>query len=325
MADSTQSPEQPPPSGPRPKKRSGSDSLISFWVLVRPRVGPRRFVRDLINEILKDEVLDSAAVMAYFSMLAIFPAAILLLSLLPYLPIPNLEKAIFTALCHTMPLQAAELFTSTVTRAVSERHESLLSFSALGTIWAASSGLVSIMERVHSTYSGNDRRPFWKKRLIAIGLVFVVGILVVSAFSLVILGDMLHQRLSQAFGEHSLIFLLFPVLRWFTILVMLLGAISLVYYFGPDVEQRYRFITPGGILATVLSVVSSLGFRLYVANFGSYEATYGSLGAVIVLLLWLYVGALVLLVGAEVNGILERYAVQSRGVKPRKQPVKSPK
>lgn len=299
--------------------------MISFWVLVRPRVRPKRFIRDLINEIFKDEVLDSAAVMAYFTMLSIFPAAILLLSLLPYLPIPDLEKSIFTTLSRTMPIRAAELFTSTVTSAVSERHESLISFGALGTVWAASSGVVAIMERIHSTYDSRDKRPFWKKRLIAIGLVFAVGVLVITAFSLVILGDMVHDRLTQAFGPNSLLAFFFPVLRWFTILTMLLGAISLVYYYGPDVKQRYRFITPGGIFATLLSVASSLGFRTYVENFGSYEATYGGLGAVIVLLLWLYVGGIVLLVGAEVNGLLERYAEQAERAKSKTSPVKAPK
>jgi len=297
-------------------QRSAEASKISFWVLIRPRVRLKRILSDLWREILKDEVINSAAVMAYFSMLAIFPAAILILTLLPYLGIPNLEQAIIAALYRALPEQAAQLFTSTVTSVVSERRGGLLSFAAVGTIWAASSGMQVVMEQIHATYDGPDKRPYWKRRSIAIFLVFAVGLLVIGAFGLVLVGDMIHDRLAIAMGEDALFLWLFPVFRWGTIWLLLLSALSLFYYYGPDVRQSYRLITPGAVLATVLFISSSLGFRTYVTHFGSYEATYGSLGAVIVLLLWLYVGGLVVLVGSEVNGLLEGYCYRTKTAKP---------
>lgn len=318
MAGSLQSPDPVPKNEVPPRKRRGYDSSISFWVLVRPRVRPKRFVQDLVAEIIKDEVLDSAAVLAYFSMLSIFPAAILILSLLPYLPIPNLEATIISSLYRTMPAQAAELFTSTVSNVVSHRRGDLLSYSALGTVWAASSGLLAVMQRLHSTYDAKETRPYWKRRLLAIFLVFAVGLLVIGAFSLIILGDILHNRLSPLLGENSLIMGIFPILRWITILAMLLGALSFAYHFGPNVRRRYRFVTPGSLVAAVFSILSSLAFRTYVEHFGSYEATYGSLGAAIVLLLWFYVGGFVILLGAEVNCLLERYAEHGRELASRK-------
>lgn len=300
----------------RPRsKRSAEASNISFWTLIRPKIKFKRFLGDLWFEIVKDEVLNSAAIMAYFSMLAIFPAAILILTLLPYLGIPNLEQTIIAALYRSIPEQAAELFTSTVKNVVSERRGGLLSFAILGTIWAASSGLQVVMEQIHATYDGQDKRPYWKRRSIAIFLVFAVGLLVIGAFGLVLVGDMIHDRLLVTMGEDALFLWLFPMLRWGTIWLMLLSALSLFYYFGPDIRQRYRLITPGAVLATVLFILASLGFRTYVSHFGSYEATYGSLGAAIVLLLWLYVGGLVILVGSEVNGLLEAYCFRPKTTK----------
>lgn len=302
----------PTPSARARAQRCAAASAISFWTLIRPQVKPKRFLSDLWQEILKDEILNSAAVMAYFSMLAIFPAAILILTLLPYLGIPNLDQTIISALYRSLPDDAAELFTSTVTKVVSEQHGGLLSFAVLGTIWAASSGLQVVMEQIHATYDGPDKRPYWKRRLIAIFLVFAVGLLVIGAFGLVLVGDLIHDRVTVELGTSSLLFWVFPLLRWATIWFLMLAALSLFYYYGPDIRQRYRIITPGAVLATFLFITASLGFRTYVAHFASYEATYGSLGAVIALLIWLYVGALVVLIGAEVNGLLEGYCYQDK-------------
>lgn len=291
----------------KPKRQSRA-STVPFWRLVRPRVGLKRFLRDLWFEINRDDVTNSAAVLAYYSMLAIFPAAILFLTLLPYLGIPNLEASIITTMRRTMPTQAVELLTETVSSVVSERRGGLLSFSALGTVWAASSGIQAVMEQIHSTYNAKETRPYWKRRLIAIFLVFAGGLLVAAAFALVIVGDMIHDRLVLALGDKSLLYWFFPILQWATILLMMLSALSFLYYFGPSGRQRYRLVTPGGLLATAGFIASSLLLRTYVAHFGSYEATYGSLGAAIVLLLWLYVVGFVVLVGTEVNGLLEGYA-----------------
>lgn len=304
-------------------RRAAEASAVSFWTLVRPRVKIKRFLRDLWHEIRKDEILNGAAIMAYFSMLAIFPAAILILTLLPYLGIPNLEQTIISALYRSLPDQAAELFTSTVTNVVSERRGGLLSFAILGTIWAASSGLQVVMEQIHATYDGQDKRPYWKRRGIAILLVFAVGLLVVGAFGLVLVGDLIHDRLTLVMGKEALFLWLFPALRWGTIWLLMLSALSLFYYYGPDIRQRYRLITPGAVLATFLFIAASLGFRTYVTHFGSYEATYGSLGAVIVLLIWLYVGGLVVLIGAEVNGLLEGYCYQQKLAKSVRSQTKS--
>ncbi|MDI1449799.1 YihY/virulence factor BrkB family protein [Polyangium sp. 6x1] len=282
--------------------------LVPFRRLIRPSVGFRGFFKDLYKEIREDQISTGAAALAYFLMLAIFPAAIFLLSLLPYLPIPDLEPAIMDLLRELMPTQAAELFTTTIDRVLSERRGGLLSVGLVGTLWAASNGLNAIIQQLNVTYDVRETRPFWKTRGMAVLLVLLFGALVVTAFGLIVFGGILQREVAELIGWSGALLKLFSAFRWLVILGFFLMAFATVYYFGPNVEQSFRFITPGAVLGVAVLVLSALGFRFYVENFGKYEATYGSLGAVIVLLLWLYVAGLVILLGSEVNSLLEHYA-----------------
>ncbi|MRG90964.1 YihY family inner membrane protein [Polyangium spumosum] len=289
-------------------ERGQEHPTIPFKRLIRPGVGYKRFFKDLYNEIREDQVSTGAAALAYFLMLSIFPAAIFLLSLLPYLPIPGLEPAIMDLLREAMPTQAAELFTSTVDRVLSERRGGLLSVGFLGALWAASNGLNAVIGQLNVTYDVKETRPFWKTRGMSVLLVLLFGALVVTAFGLIVFGGILQREVAAIIGWSGALLKLFSAFRWTVILGFLLMAFAVVYYFGPNVRQSFRFISPGAVLGVGVLILAALGFRFYVENFGSYEATYGSLGAVIVLLLWLYVAGLVILLGSEVNSLLEHYA-----------------
>ncbi|WP_170229384.1 YihY/virulence factor BrkB family protein [Polyangium fumosum] len=283
-------------------------TLVPFGRLIRPGVGVRRFVKDLYREFREDQISTGAAALAYFLMLSIFPAAIFLLSLLPYLPIPDLEPAIMDLLGELMPTQAAELFTTTIDRVLSERRGGLLSVGLLGTLWAASNGLNAVIQQLNVTYDVRETRPFWKTRGMSLLLVLLFGALVVTAFGLIVFGGILQREVAEIIGWSGALLRLFSAFRWMVILGFLLTAFAVVYSFGPNVEQRFRFISPGAVFGVGVVILAALGFRFYVANFGKYEATYGSLGAVIVLLLWLYVVGIVILLGSEVNSLLEHYA-----------------
>jgi membrane protein len=277
-------------------------------------------LRDLWGEVREDRISSCAAAVAYFSMLSIFPAAIFFLSILPYLGIPHLEQAIMELLRQAMPPEASELFTTTVREVVSERHGGLLSFGIIATLWAASSGISSLIEQLDVTYDVEDLRPFWKKRGISLLLVGIFGLLLVVALGLVVFGGLIEGKLVAVLGWSKPLVWLFALFRWIVIVALLVLGLAVMYYFGPDVEQSFRVVTPGSIMGVVLLVSSALGFRTYVEHFGRYEATYGSLGAAIVLLLWLYVGALVILVGSEINALLEHYAAGGKGKGEKKMP-----
>jgi membrane protein len=270
-------------------------------------VSIKKFSKELYTEISDDNVFNGAAALAFYMMLSIFPAAIFLLSLLPYLPIPDLEQAIMDLLHQSMPGDAAGLFTDVVENVVSERRGGLLSFGFLFTLWSASTGLAAIMQQLNITYDVKEGRPFWKVRGIAILLMVLFFLLVVGAFALIIFGGMIQDQLAELVGRNPVLLFFFAAFRWVVIALFLLLGFALIYYYGPDVEQQFRFVSPGSVLGVLLLAAASIGFSIYVSNFGDYGATYGSLGAVIILLMWLWIAGLVILVGAEVNSLTEHY------------------
>lgn len=267
----------------------------------------KRFVTDLYSEIEDDNVFNGAAALAYYWMLAIFPAAIFLLSLLPFLPVPNLEGAIMDLLRQALPQEAATLFTDVVSEVTSTASGGLLSFGFLFTLWSASAGLYAIMQQLNITYDVKEGRSFLKARGISLLLTLMFLVMIVGAFALVIFGGVLQDWLAGFVGRSSLLLWFFAALRWVIIIGLVLLGFATIYYFGPDVEQKFQFITPGSILGALLLIGASVGFSYYVSNFGDYTATYGSIGAVIILLLWLYLAGLVILLGSEVNALLEHY------------------
>lgn len=269
--------------------------------------GWKEFFRDLKNETKEDNVSNGAAALAYYLMLSIFPAMIFLLSLLPYLSIANLQQAVMDLLNQSLPGETAKMFTDTVQGVVSQKRTGLLSIGALLTLWAASSGMFAVMQQLNITYDVKEGRPFWKARGTAILLTIGFGALIVSAFTLVILGGYIQQWLASSVGGGGVVYAAFAVLRWFIIAAALTMALALTYYFAPDVKQKFKFVSPGSFLGVLLLVAASLVFKAYVDNFGKYNATYGSIGAVIVMMLWLNITGLVILLGSEVNSLIEHY------------------
>ncbi len=273
----------------------------------------KQFAIDLYNGISNHNVFNGAAALAYYLFLSIFPAAIVLLSILPYLPIPHLEQAIMDLLAQALPKQSADLFTGIVNSVVSRRRGGLLSFGIVFVLWSASSGLSAIMQQLDITYEVQDSRPYWKFRGTALLLMVLFLILVIGGFSLIIFGGVIQDRLIGLLGNSKPLLILFATVRWIIVVVCLLLAFAMVYYFGPDVEQKFRFISPGSVFGVVLLALASLGFQYYVTHFSNYSLTYGSIGAVIILQLWLYISGMVLLLGGEVNVLYERSHPEGKG------------
>lgn len=262
------------------------------------------FAKKLWREVDDDQVLNGAAALAYFLLLAVFPAAIFVLSLLPYLSIPHLQQAIMDLLNQILPPQSASLFEATVQRVVSSKSGGLLTFGVIFMIWSASTGVYAVMEQLNVAYDARDRRPYWKVRGIAILLMLLFIVLVIGSLSLAIFGGVVQSWLASMIGWSRPLLIFFAVLRWAIIGASLLLELAVMYRFGPDMKVKFRFISPGNVAGATLIVAASIGFRFYVSNFGNYDATYGSLGAIIILMLWLYLAGIALLVGCEINKIL---------------------
>ncbi len=271
-----------------------------------------RFFRDLYKQISDDNVFNGAAALGYYLTLSIFPAMIFLMAVIPYLPVQHIDQAIMDLLREFLPAQASQMFEGVVREVTSKRSGGLLSVGLVLALWSASAGMYAIMQQLNITYRVKEARSFIKARAIAIGLTVLFGLLVVGALSLVVLGGVIQDWIGARLGVSDELLWLFAALRYAIIVLALLLAFAITYYIAPNVEQAFTFITPGSVVGTVTLILASLGFAVYTANFADYSATYGSIGAVIVLMFWLYIAGLVILFGSEVNVLVESYAPRGK-------------
>lgn len=267
-------------------------------MLKRPAL---RWVKRLIMELVDSRLENGAAALAFYAILALFPAAIFGLSILPYLPIPNLQQAIFDLLGELLPGNAAALFKDTVQRMLSQRHTGLLSFGLLFAIWSATSGLVAVMEQLDVVHRTRHPRSALLARGRALLLLFPLFASIVVTFGLVIFGGTLQSWLQSSLGTGPVLLVCFAGFRWVVITFALLAGTAAMYRFGPSQSRPFRLLSPGAVFATLGQLLASFALRFYVGHFANYDAVYGSLGAVIVLLLWLFVSGWVFLVGAEID------------------------
>jgi membrane protein len=258
-------------------------------------------LKRLVLELVDSRLENGAAALAFYAMLAVFPAAIFGLSLLPYLPIPNLQQAIFDLLGELLPRNAAALFKDTVQRILSQRHTGLLSFGLLFAIWSATSGIVAVMEQLDVVHRAPHPRSALRARGRAFLLLFPLFALIVITFGLVTFGGALEKWISDRVGSSEVLLMCFAGFRWVVITLALLGSAAAMYRIGPTQSRPFRLFSPGAIFATVGQILISFGLRFYVEHFADYDAVYGSLGAVIVLLLWMFASGWVFLVGAEID------------------------
>lgn len=217
------------------------------------------------------------------------------MAIVPYLPIEAREDVILDLLQEGLPQEAAELVEGIVAEVTKERRGNLLSFGVLATLWAATTGMYAIMRQLNITYDVKEGRSFVRARLTALVLSIVFAILVIGAALLIVLGDLVQDWLSERVGRDATIAVGFSIFRWIVVFAGILTGFAIIYRYAPIVQQEFRLLTPGSVLGAVLLILASWAFSLYVRNFGDYDATYGSIGAVIILMLWFYAAGLVIL------------------------------
>ncbi len=272
----------------------------------------KQFLRDLNQEINDDNVYNGAAALGFYLTLAIFPAMILVMAVIPYLPIDRVDEAIMDLLGQALPAEAFDMVAGVVHEVTAERRGGLLSFGLLGTMWAASTGMYSIMMQLNITYDVKEARSFVRARATALVLSLLFILLVIGAFSLVVFGGMIQDWIGARFGFSDALLIFFAVFRWVVIVMALLLGFAMIYRYAPNVEQKFVFLTPGSVFGVVLLIVASLAFAIYTSNFADYSATYGSIGAVIILMFWMYIAGLAILLGSEINALLEHYSPKGK-------------
>jgi membrane protein len=278
----------------------------SFW-----RLGGLSVVelaKRVWHELDVDEVGDRAAALSYYFLFALFPALLFLTALLSFLPPLGLQERLLSYTSDVLPPEAASTVQKTLAEVLGARRTALVSVGALVTLWASSNGMATVMTTMNKVWGARETRPWWRRRLQAVGLTVVFAIFIVAALALMVFGPKIAEMIASLFGLGALFTFVWNVVSVPLVIGCVLVGVQTVYYVAPSGPRRWRWFTPGAVLAVVLWLAMSFGLRVWVANFGNYSATYGSIGGVILLMLWLFLSGIVLLVGAAINREIERAA-----------------
>ena len=247
--------------------------------------------------------LTYAGALSFFFLLSVFPLLIFLASLLAYIPIPNLFGHAVSTMSRIVPSDAMKVVRAVLKNVLSTNKE-LLSLSIFGAVFAASGGFTALITILNIAYDVDEGRPYWKKRLLAVGLTLLTGIMVATALVAMAVGPRFGVWLSSKLGVSWVFAILWPYIRWVAVTAFTILSVETIYFLAPNVKQRFTAQIPGAVLAVASWIVASWGLGWYLRNFAHYNETFGALGAVVALMLWFYVTALAIILGAELNSEL---------------------
>jgi membrane protein len=260
-----------------------------------------------------DDVFGRSAQLAYYFFLALFPALICLTALLGIFAASSTElrQGLMNYIATALPPSAYDLVSKTLEQTTRASGGGKIGFGLIASLWSATAGMNALEDTLNAVYNVKESRPLWKTYAIAIGLTVVCSLLVFAALVVILYGNGLSTFAANQLGLGPVASWTWKIVQWVFALLFLALVFSLTYYFCPDVDQRHwQWITPGAIVGMTTWIIASAILRIYLHFFDSYTATYGSLGAVMILLLWFYVTGMMLLLGAEVNAEIENAAAE---------------
>lgn len=263
------------------------------------------------NGLYNGSVSLRASSVAFSFFLALFPAIIFLFTLIPYIPIDNFQVELLNLLKNFMPVDAYRVIQTTIEDIAMHKRGSLLSFGFAAALIFATNGVAAMISAFNATALIFESRTWIWQRIISVFLVLIQTVLITIAIGLLVSSQKLFDfLLTLEWLEKNFLFYLLQIGHWIIIVALFFFAISFLYYLAPAKKTKWRFISPGGTLATILMVITSIGFSFYINNFGQYNKLYGSLGTLIVVLLWLYFNAFVLIIGFELNASINNASLK---------------
>jgi membrane protein len=255
-----------------------------------------------------DDCLGLAAQLAYWFFLALFPALLCLVALASFFPLEPLVPKLIEVAGPWLPEDVIRIIRDQLVKISEGQHGGLLTFGLLASLWSSSAAMTAIIDAVNRAYDVHERRAWWKRRAVAIALTAGLAMFLLMSVAVIATGPDMLGRLVSRLGMSAPLGWLGEGTRWAIAYSIIAIGMSCVYYFGPDVDQGWLELVPGSLLAAATWLLASIGFKQYVVNFATYTETYGAIGGVIVLLLWLYLTGLAILVGAELNSQLAQAA-----------------
>lgn len=261
----------------------------------------------LQRELAYDDVMGMAAQISYYTMLALFPFLIFVLSVVSMFPLgAALQPMLLEALAEQMPLEAANYVTDVVMGLLPNTNRGLLSVGLLASLWGASMAVGALITTINRAYNIRPRRNMVTQKLLSIVLTLALSGLWLMAMTIILVGPQITQNLFEFMGLASETNTFWTSVRLPMAFLLNLLALSVLYYIAPEAKQKFRWILPGAVTATTLWMVASSVFRLFLRNFGQYNTTYGSLAAIVILMVWLWISGLAFLLGAEINALMKR-------------------
>jgi membrane protein len=296
--------------------RKTEETGNAIGVPMAQNLGLVELLKRTFKEAGKDHLAAFAGNLTYKGLFALFPFFVFLLSLLGLFGAPELLRTLFDQASAALPEGATTLIEGQLFGIAQSRAQGAFTVGAIISIllalWGVSGAFRSVMEAMNVMYEIEEARPIWKQYLISIFLSLGVTVLLLVALGLVVFGPQLGGAVADAVGLGFIFRLVWNIVQWPILLFFVVFAFALIYYFAPDVEQRFKWISPGSIIAVVLWLVFSLLFSLYVNNFGSYNAAYGSLAGMVILMLYIYYSSFIMLIGAELNQVIEEHIPEGK-------------
>lgn len=255
-----------------------------------------------VKGLFKGDISQRAAAMSFTFFLALFPTLLSFFSVIPYIPIDNFQIQLLGFLEELIPQSSWKVIESVIIDIVSRQRGSLLSISFIFSVYLASNGVMAISNAFNSSFHAIETRTAIRQRLVSFLIIGIISILIVLSITSIALGRYLisylseHAVINDSFTIGSLVFL-----KWLIVMALVFFAISFLFYLAPANKKYYRFISAGSSLATIMSLLLLIGFDFYVSNFTKYNAVYGSIGTLIILMMWLYFNSIVLIIGFELN------------------------
>jgi membrane protein len=290
------------------REKKGLASMFGLGGLTWKELGKR--VWRQMNE---DDIWGRAAQLSYYFLLALFPLLIFLTSVIGIVmgSGTGIRHSLFNYLSQVMPPSAFKLVDDTMYEVSQSSGGGKISFGILAALWAASNGMGAISDSLNAAYNVQESRPWWRARLVTIGLTVAIALLTMTTLVLILYGGTIAEKVAASYGFGDLFTMFWKILQWPIVFFFILLSFSLIYFFAPDLkDQDWKWVTPGSMIGVGLWLVVSFLFRLYLGFFDSYSATYGSLGAVIILMLWFYLTGLAILIGGEINSEIENAAAE---------------
>ena len=279
-------------------------------------LGLVELLKRLAKEIQEDHLAAFAGNLTYKGLFALFPFFVFLLSLLGIFGAPQLLGDLIDRAGSVLPPGAVGFLEDQLLAIAGSKAQGAFTVGAVVSIllalWGVSGAFRSVMEAMNVMYEIEEDRPFWKLLLISIFLSLGVAVLLLSALVLVVFGPEIGGAVADAVGLGSVFNLVWNIVQWPVLIFLVVLAFALIYYYAPDVEQRFRWISPGSIVAVLLWLLFSLIFSVYVERSGSFNATYGSLAGIVILMLYIYYSSFIMLVGAQLNQVIEEHIPEGK-------------